>query len=78
MYFNLEEVIFVSGLRRSSTTTTRAWSHDPKVMNDQISVVPVVKHFTTRLTAEVPADFVYLFGERFLTHLSAVVASDTL
>lgn len=41
-------------------------------------VVPVVKLFSTRLAAEVPADSVYLFGDRFLTHLGAVVASDTL
>lgn len=40
-------------------------------------VVPVMKLLSTRFTAEVSADTIYLFGNRFFAHLSAVVAGDT-
>jgi len=50
----------------------------PGMIKSVYLVVPVVKLFSTRLTAEVPADSVYLFSDRFLTHLGAMVASDTL
>lgn len=50
----------------------------PGMIKPVYLVVPVVKIFSTRLAAEVPADSIYLFGDRFLTHLGAMVASDTL